>query len=381
MGLAFWGGLAGAGRGMADVGQQMNTAANERDRQANLERIAQERNDANERMNQERVDARMAAIEAKAGGSARSGTRGGSGGSMSLKDLLQDPELLARATGTTLGQVNDVGALTRGEMPQDTTMQDNGPDGEVAVKRDRYTPGQASDMLKKASSDLYQALGLTNPGQADDLAKAERTAQGTKYAAEYRSGDEYAGQAALINDSKPAFNDGSNLATGAVVPGSLDAARIRSEGALAGERAAKTDTEKDKVSGKGSVKEDLALIDSQRKAIDVRLNNARAMYNEATKMGNDAEATAQKSMMNRLQAQYDNLDAQYTTVAGKLAARDGKGTLPTAIATKPSAADVRKAEPAAKSAVDKLPAGAVKIGTKNGKTVYQTPDGKKFIEG
>jgi hypothetical protein len=34
---------------------------------------------------------------------------------------------------------------------------------------------------------------------------------------------------------------------------------------------------------------------------------------------------------------------------------------------------------AGKSAVPSLPPGAVQIGTSNGKPVYQTPDGKKFI--
>jgi hypothetical protein len=77
-------------------------------------------------------------------------------------------------------------------------------------------------------------MKVSDPKNADDLSKSERTDQGTKYAAEYRAGNDRAGESALINDSKPAFDDGSSNATGKVVSGSLADARAKERLADAG---------------------------------------------------------------------------------------------------------------------------------------------------
>lgn len=363
MGLAFWGGLAGAGRGMADVGQQMNVAANERDRQANLDRMNQDRLDAQDRMNQERVDARMAATDAKAGGSGKSGSRSGSGGGLALKDLLQDPELLARATGTTMQNITDVERLTRGDMPTDTQSQERGADGQTDVQVPRYTPGQAADLLKQASEDLYKAVGLTNPGQSDDLAKAQRTAQGTRYAQEYRQGDEYAGNATLINDSKEVNKDGTNVVTGNVTPGSLDAARIKAEGALAAERGQKATTELDKREGKGAIKSEIDSLKERRVGAGQLLNNAQKALDEAVRMGENEAAKNAREQADAARKTMAAIDGELVSLSARLQEKAGVKPKPAAepaAGPKATPSDARKAEPASAAP----PASALKEGVR-----------------
>lgn len=292
--LAVLGGLGGLGRGMNDVGRQMELDALEERRQKNLADIAAARD-------QSRED-----IAALRGGRAGSGSRSSSGGSStggnSLRDLMNDPEAMAFASGTDRGQIDDALAMAKGqrltrevegEMPMDE--EGNVMEGPGAPRTiDKYEPGKAAEVRQAGVTALRQSMKVADPKNADDLSKSERTDQGTKYAAEYRGGNDRAGEAALINDSKPAFDDGSSNATGKVTSGSLAEAKAEAEDTkakAATTRAQAAATKAGKTgggSGSSERRADLALSDQERKAATTLLGDARkALTAEEAKISPD----------------------------------------------------------------------------------------------
>ena len=234
--LAALGALGGLGRGMNDVGRQMEIDALEARRQQNLADIAAARDASREEV----AANRLAAVGGGRAGSRSSG--GGGGGGSSLRDLMDDPAGLAFASGERRESVDDSLAMARGqrltkevegELPE--AEEGNVIEGPGAPKTvDKYTPGQAEEVRMSGTRALRQAMKVSDPKSADDLSKSERTDQGTKLASDYAKGNDRAGEAALINDSKPAFDDGSSNATGKVTSGSLADARAKERLADAG---------------------------------------------------------------------------------------------------------------------------------------------------
>lgn len=370
MSLALWGGLAGAGKGISDVGRQMELDALEERRQRNLAEIAAARD-------QSRED--IAAMRGGRAGSSSGSRSGGSAtGGNSLRDLMNDPEAMAFASGVDRGQIDDALAMARGQRPTrevegDLPMDEEGNvmEGPGAPKTvDKYEPGKAAEVRMAGTTALRQAMKVADPKNADSLSDSERTDQGTKFAAEYRKGNDRAGEAALINDSKPAYDDGSSNATGKVTAGSLAEAKVKGEEAgasadkaLAGKRSQETKTEIDKREGKGSIADRLKLIDAERKTIATDLADARALEKAGqTDMDLTAEQKAQRvERRRRLEEESNSLRDKYKALEARLDGADG---------TKPKAdAPAPKPAPAASSAP---PVAALKEGVKttfkNGQT-------------
>jgi hypothetical protein len=351
--LALLGGLGGLGRGMNDVGRQMELDALEARRQQNLADIAAARDASREE---------IAAGRLGAGGTRSSGTRAGGGtGGSSLRDLMDDPEVMAFAAAKDREKMDDARAMAKGqrltkEVEGEQPMDEEGnvmPGPGAPKTVDKYEPGTAQKVREEGRDAFWEAMKLAHPAQADDLSKSQRTDQGTKLAADYAKGNDRAGEAALINDSKPAFDDGSSNATGKVTPGSLADAKASAEGTKAGAAVTRANAAAAKSArtggGTGSERRaDLALSDQERKAATTLLSDARkALTAEEVKLKPDP-------------AKVQELEAEIAAAKSKLAPR-----APTAAAPK--------------ATVKALPAGAKQIGTSGGKPVYQTPDGKKFI--
>lgn len=356
--LALLGGLAGAGRGISDVGRQMELDALEARRQQNLADIAAARD-------QSRED--IAALRAgRTGSGSRSSSGGGGAGGNSLRDLMNDPEAMAFASGVDRGQIDDALAMAKGqkltrevEGAQPMDEEGNVMEGPGAPETvDKYEPGKAAEVRMAGTTALRQAMKVADPKNADDLAKSERTDQGTKLAADYAKGNDRAGEAALINDSKPAFDDGSSNATGKTTAGSLAEAKATEagkKGDAATTRAQAAVTKANKTgSGSSSSAGEMRLNDQERKNAAVLLASARKDLEAATSNEEIAAAKAKIAKQEaRLEAGVEKIDSQ----------------------RKPSA----PAKTAAPAKLSTLPAGAKQIGTSGGRPVYQTPDGKKFI--
>lgn len=215
-------------------------------------------------------------------------------------------------------------------------------------------------------------MKVSDPKNADDLSKSERTDQGTKYAAEYRGGNDRAGEAALINDSKPAFDDGSSNATGKVTSGSLADAKIAREGAesmetraKAGKASQEAKTVIDKREGKGSIGDRLKLVGEERKAIAQDLADARALEKAAAgDLDITAEEKSRRAERRRsLEKQSDELRSKYKELEDRMDAAEP---------TKPAAASKTPTDAPKTAASLTPPAAALKEGVKttfkNGQT-------------
>lgn len=326
--LAVLGGLAGAGRGMSDVGRQMELDALEARRQQNLADIAAARDASREE---------IAAARLGAGTRGSSGTRSGGGtGGSSLRDLMNDPEAMAFASGVDRGQVDDALAMAKGqrltkevegELPVDE--EGNVIEGPGAPKTvDKYEPGKAAEVRMAGTTALRQAMKVSDPKNADSLSDSERTDQGTKYAAEYRAGNDRAGEAALINDSKAAFDDGSSNATGRVVSGSLAEAKAEEadkKGSAAVTRANKAGSSK---SG-GANSPELRLNDQERKNANALLASAQKELAAAVTKEDIAIAKAKIAKQEaRLEAGNERIDSQRQPSAAAPAAKTSAKEIP-----------------------------------------------------
>jgi hypothetical protein len=327
--LALLGGLGGLGRGMNDVGRQMELDALEARRQQNLADIAAARDASREEI----AANRLAAVGGGRAGSRSSG--GGGGGGSSLRDLMDDPTGLAFSSGERRESVDDALAMAKGqrltkevegELPVDE--EGNVIEGPGAPKTvDKYTPGQAEEVRMSGTRALRQAMKVSDPKNADDLSRSERTDQGTKYAAEYRAGNDRAGESALINDSKPAFDDGSSNATGRVVSGSLADAKAEAEGTKAGAavtRANAAAAKSARAGGGSSANPELRLNDQERKNTNALLASAQKELTAAVSKDEIAAAKAKIAKYEaRLEAGNDRIDSQRKPSAEAPAAKTG----------------------------------------------------------
>jgi hypothetical protein len=328
--LSFWGGVAGAGRGISGIGEQMGR---EDARRAQIEEQQQFQREMREEQRAAEVEREQ---RRAAAGPDRASARPSAGGGMSLADLAGRPDLLTLSGGGTMDRaaVDDALALAEGRTPM-RQLQDDGS-GFSATEAPKYTPGEASSLLAKAKNALWEAVKGGNPDKADDLSKSQRTDQGTRFAEEYRAtGDERAGSAAMISGEKPAFDDGSSVASGRVAKGSLAEAKVGTErakqgaeGALARKRGEETKTEVDKREGKGSIKEEISVLQQRRLGAEKLMADARKALTESVKMGNEADAEMDRVTIKAAQASLSAIDSQLTGLTTRLQEKAGAQKAP-----------------------------------------------------
>lgn len=217
-----YGALAGFGSGLSQVGQGMwqDQLARERERMLR---------DRQSELLQER-----AALNAGSGPGSGSGP-GPAGGSKSaagaLLEMLQMPAGDRTRAQIELGgmdpeRARDLQAIQSGQMPSTTVLRDMSTPGAVrALDRGeavpmsvpKYTPGEASKLREEGVNALRRAVGIAQPANADDLAKAAQTEQAVEFARRGASGDVEGLRGSLLSHGKPVFSDsGTDLATGAL---------------------------------------------------------------------------------------------------------------------------------------------------------------------
>lgn len=301
--------------------------------------------DARERDRLDREE-RVLRLRAELGG----GTLGRGSGSRSGADATQGvlaearmdlPTQMALAGGVPRQAVDDGLAMARGEQPVDVQPVVDDEHGPQEIRSARYTPGEAQRVREQAQRAFYAAMGINDPGHADELAKARRTDIETGLVQDYAGGNTQAGRGAMVSQGKPVMDDGSDVLTGKAEPGSLAAARMATEGtkqqadrAQAGKYSEEAKRERGKREGTSpeSINEDLKLLDSERKKITSELADVRAAEKEATKYGDDGKLADLTPRRKALEAQAAQLNNEYGTLRQTLAdRRAGKqGALPAA---------------------------------------------------
>lgn len=212
---------------------------------------------------------------------------------------------------------------------------------------------------------MMKRLGRSLAGATSDLkSNADQLAGGRQTDAVTTagmSGDPAQERGALIVQGKGPYDaGGSSVLTGVPAAGSVDAAKIPAEGALARQRnaaAAKTGAEinKLKADAGGNIKA------SSPERLTTTLNAINGLI----------RTFDEDSMDDATRAQRTELQQMARGIAAELNRRGLGNTAP---ATAPG-----PAKPA--STLKALPPGAKQIGTSKGKPVYETPDGKRFIGG
>ena len=309
-------------------GNALSREAEQREReQAQLRLMGERQGDTQENM---RLKAELAASRAGAG-------KGGAGGrsmedTAALATSANYDEFRAAAGGSTVANEQAARAIRRGDAGVSDADMGPGPAGKDG--KESYRPGQASDLLKKSRNSLFAAMGLADPGHADDLQKSLSQEQTRKNTDDYRAGDDRAGSAALVGQGKGAFsNDGTNEVTGKVAPGSVGEAKRADLFASANSHTAKANDIKD--GGASSIRDELKAVDGKRKSLDTNLRAAQTIVNGGNFiMLPSAEQQAAKANVARLQGKKDDLDDQYDELSKRIRGASAPAPAPAAAADK-----------------------------------------------
>lgn len=221
------GGIGGAGRGVADYGLDLMRQADLADRTAMA--MGRDEFKAGLKAGQQAGAKPSPAQQLNELADALLGTRG--------SDMLQ-------LGGMAPGEAQDAASIRRGVMPMvaaSLDSPDRRPDriddlaasGQTSAQVPKYTEGQSAQLMERSRIALRRAIGLTNPGSLDDIAKAEGTEQTTGFLARYAQGDTQAGRAALAATGKTTYGASGDEMTGAVPPGSLAESQVRENNAQA----------------------------------------------------------------------------------------------------------------------------------------------------
>lgn len=206
---------------------------------------------------------------------------------------------------------------------------------------------------------------IATGGDYEGLTKGRLNEQKRAQLDQYQGGNDRAGQAALIGQGKDVYGGNSdvtrNQVTGKTDTTDVGKAEVKKKGAEAGEALAKAEKARAEAEAGGGVKG--ATVE--------RLSTQLNAVNAAIKDLSDPEKQPRRGDTAAV-AEHEQALKTYRSLQAKLAA-----AMDERIGDKPGTP--KPAKPAA--VLKTLPPGAKQIGTSGGKPVYQTPDGKKFIQG
>lgn len=124
---------------------------------------------------------------------------------------------------------------------------------------------------------------------------------------------------------------------------------------------------------KDGTKEALSFLEGARKELSSEEQTVRQLYQAELRQADKYDPEAQKAIKEQYEPKLAEIANRRKEIQADYDAVRTRVGLPERAPAKP--------EPTkAPSALPKLPAGAKKIGTSGGKAVYETPDGKRFIE-
>jgi len=308
------------------------------------------------------------------GGSAVSRPRGGGGGAdpeaaqgnrrdvavshLRSKFGLSGPEAEAQVDGSNAGVNINKRSVQRSESYDDGDRQKNITTTQEEPDVEKYLA------MNKEIGFAFANADSNARSNSDQRAKARQTDFETDSGRDAQDNPARAGvlgQGVAVAGGKP-LNDGggSNLYTGTT--GALTAAKVGTEKSKQNEnnaQAGKANADVKKL--RGDVSGDLKTQNPERLTTTLNaINGLIRTYDEKT----FDEATVK-----------DRKELQ--AMAGQIARELQRRGLGSGAADKPAAP--APPAPAARAAIKALPPGSKQIGTSNGKPVYQTPDGKKFI--
>jgi hypothetical protein len=327
MGVATYGilgGLEGFGRGLAAVGEQ------EARTQAFADREALRQADRLELLQERLENQRL-----------RSSGGGSKSPSLSMQDLLALPDdklqQLYVMGGMAPTQAGDaVQQVRRGGVLQDVALTPErftNPDRQVeaaqgpqSVQVQKYAEGQAADLSMQSFRALRRAVGLGDPKDADNIAKAEGTEQTTglvKRFVDSGSRDVSAGEGVLLSHGKGVRSaEGTSEITGTFPKGSV--AEATAEGKRA--EAAKDRADAGNPSRKEGVEELRILLLS----IENQISEARKRRTELSKdLSPDSKTAikAEDAKINSLQTEHETLRAKIRALSERKAGGKGGGDI------------------------------------------------------
>jgi hypothetical protein len=344
--LLFGAALQGLGAGAAQFGQASLQMEMNRQRQEEEERrqiaVMQERE-------------RLMAERGGGGGGASSG--GGRGGNVFDLARAEEQYQFAATPVTDAEAVRASGGAIPALKAFGATPEDE-PQVVGAV------PGFESLVERKRAElqSLREAIALG--GDVEKLSKARQNDQKRGQLDRFEDGEARAGEAAMVGDGKAVYGGDSNVTrntvTGrtAVTPvGQAEIGRRAAAADLSGARAGAVGT---------------GATDGPKPVTGVDLERAARAAERALAVELGVPASRLQEEISRLQRR-GSLTAEQTAMVAEYRAALGRlqelGARPGA---SPAAATPR---------LPTLPPGARQIGTSGGKPVFETPDGKRFIQG
>lgn len=384
---------AGIGKGIADagtaVGSSMLRSITDDERQQDRLELARERQTAAAELQRQRLDQSRELAQARldARGS------GGSGGGLSLDDIAEGGKaegiVAGMLDGSTIPELRRVRAFRDGkgdQFKQDVTRNVAGPnDGsnEPAgadkaanpMARDpsqassivtqimrEYPPGFEAEMRSKVKALARIEEAAAQGKNYDSVTKGRQTQQEVDASTEAMRDPARAGvigQGMAAGQGKELVGGDSNVTrnkfTGATTNTLVGDSQMRENNAQAGQASAagrKSDADASRVNDRTDTETLRTMADYTQRERTLRTQLGKAMIGEEK---------------DNARAELDALLQERKDFEARVATR------------KPQAAGSKTSDnkPAAAAA---LPRGAVQIGTSGGKPVYQTPDGKKFIQ-
>lgn len=384
---------AGIGKGIADagtaVGSSMLRSITDDERQQDRLELARERQTAAAELQRQRLDQARETAQARLDAK---GSGNGGGGGLSLDDIAEGGKaegiVAGMLDGSTIPELRRVRAFRDGkgdQFKQDVTRNVAGPnDGsnEPAgadraanpMARDpsqassivtqimrEYPPGFEAEMRSKVKALARIEEAAAQGKNYDSVTKGRQTQQEVDASAEAMRDPARAGvigQGIAAGQGKELVGGDSNVTrnkfTGATTNTLVGDSQVRENNAQAGQAASagrKSDADASRVNDRSDPETMRMRSDYTQRERTLRTQLSRAM------IGDEKDSVQQE--LDALIQERKNFEAQVAT-------------------RKPQAAGAKTGDN--KPVVAGLPKGAVQIGTSGGKPVYQTPDGKKFIQ-
>lgn len=292
----------------------------------------------------------LAAVRAAGGGARGAGTGSASGarggGGFSLADAAEDPAVVGALMrdGTDMATVRSrLAQSAQGVNPFTKQQQvaEQIDDGDRMRTVTRTQTDADPEAYLKFNQRVAQALMDAGPRSTSNFAQVtqgegNRLGQGFTQNYVETGNTRMAEGATLLNKDALATANGTSTITGAALPNSRAQAQIRADDALAGEREAKAATEVDKREGKGSIRDDIAVLESQRKALDSQMKDARLVEKELADAGfrtKPEDLAAAKARRKDLEGRDAALQQRIEGLANRLGQRSpgGSGVLSGAV--------------------------------------------------
>lgn len=369
---------AGIGKGISDAGSAFGSAmlrsVTDEERQQDRLELARERQAAAAELQRQRMEA---AAERQADRIAAKGSSSGGSGGLSAAEIGSggaDEGMIARAAGLTIPELRAARQYSETgnaePFKRDVTRYTRDQDDGMAGANDEY-----SDAVSRKYSTLNEEKVRELPPGFEQEMRARNKAL-AKIEESYRLGKNYK-EVAEGRQTQQEVDTTSDVLSGRRDPGTAGTAIAAGQG-------------KDLYGGDSNVTRQKFTGQTSTTAVgESQITENRAQAGQAAAAARKSDAEVKASMEGDLKKMpYEKLTTQLDIVrkaADSTDDRERKAKLEQRFDAILVELDARQNPKAASpkagdNAPAGLPKGAVQIGTSGGKPVYQTPDGKRFIQ-